>query len=95
MRHVLSNIRLNHAQTNIIMTVGIAFSPALVRKKKPTPGRCKAPPLLFYIDQCDSVVEGKFISANSTKHLNEKGQYTYLKPIQKLIQMDHFVKYKL
>ena len=49
MRYVLSNIRLNHAQANIIMTVGIAFSPALVRKKKPTPARC-----CFYIDQCKS-----------------------------------------
>ena len=33
-------VKWNHAQTNVIMTVGIAFSPARVRKM-PTPRRCK------------------------------------------------------
>ena len=51
MRHVLSEIRLNHARTNIIITVDIAISPA--PKKKPRPGRCNNL-RCFYIDQCDS-----------------------------------------
>ena len=37
-RYVLSEIRLNHAQTNNIITVGIAISPAPVWKKSPYQG---------------------------------------------------------
>ena len=48
---MLSEIRLNHARTNIIITVGIAISPAPVRKK-PTPGRYNNL-RCFYIDQCE------------------------------------------
>ena len=36
MRHVLSEIRLNHDRTNIIITVGIAISPAAERNKAET-----------------------------------------------------------
>ena len=34
--HVPSEIMLNHAETNIIITVGIAISPALEQKKADT-----------------------------------------------------------
>ena len=50
MRHVISEIRLNHAQTNIIITVGIVIL-QLRCGKKLTPV-CRSNFRCFYIDQC-------------------------------------------